>query len=160
MDRRESGRAAGYRGEARCGFGVKGQGRPVGAGGGGMPAAAGEGTDAYGYASALFKTGCEAIGGLLGAQVPDRVGGGRLDGFDRYGRESDQEGDQNGQRENPPFRSNVISEIVEPFVDGPPGERNGDEISDQHQLQEIEGQKPDEAGNGSAQHFADADLFD
>ena len=68
-------------------------------------------------------------------------------------------GDTTRERKDPPMDPNMISKDRQPLIHDQPGNGCCQEKGYKDQFQEVDGQKPDDPGNGRSHHLSDADLL-
>jgi len=83
----------------------------------------------------------------------------RTHGLNTDRQEGNGEGDGACQEEDPPTDLRTISKRIEPFVHGPPCDREGDERSDPDKHREVLADEADDTTDGGAEYFADPDLL-
>jgi len=69
------------------------------------------------------------------------------------------EGDSAGHEEDPPADLRTIGKRLEPFVHGPPRDREGNERSDPDKHREIPAEEGDDTTDLGAEDLADPDLL-
>ena len=87
------------------------------------------------------------------------VSEGRTHGLNTDRQEGNDEGDSARQEEDPPTDLRTIGKRIEPFVHGPPCNREGDERRDPDKHREVLADEADDTTDGGAEYFADPDLF-
>jgi hypothetical protein len=74
---------------------------------------------------------------LFVPQRSDRVGQGGLEGLAADRQQGDQQGNRSGGDEDPPLKSDAVSEVVQPVVHHIKRQRPGQDVCQHHQFQEI-----------------------
>ena len=76
---------------------------------------------------------------LFRPQAFDGVGGGGFDGLEADGEEGDRHGGEAADREDPPGDDGAIGELLQPFLQGGPGEGGRYADGDGYQFDEVSG---------------------
>ena len=87
------------------------------------------------------------------------VGEGCADSLNTDRQQGNGKGDGTGHEEDPPADRCTIGKCFEPFVHGPPRDREGDERGDSDKHREVPAEQTDDAGDPGAEDLADPDLL-